>query len=74
MRAVEILGGLHITIDNEQYMFYRKVVSFCRKNNIDYVPINKLTDKERTVAQRLVDSHVLDRVDGKFIVRYKEVL
>lgn len=74
MKMVEVIGGLYINMDNEQYIFYKKIVSYCRKNKTDYVPLNKLTERQRIVAQRLVDSHVLDRRDGKFIIRVKEVL
>ena len=69
MKVVEIIGGLYMNLSNEQYAFYKGMVRHCRKNSIDRIPINSLNDKQRTVAQRLVDSHVLDRRNGEYIIR-----
>lgn len=58
-----------MSLDNEQFAFYKKIVLYCRKHNTDTIPLNKFNDKQRSIAQRLVDSHVLDRRNNTYILR-----
>ena len=69
MTIVEIVGGLHLQLDGLQNKLYEAMKKYCTTHKTNKIPMDKLSDRQRIIAQRLVDSHLLNKISGNYVLR-----
>lgn len=62
MRMIEIVGGIYTQLPEREYRFVRKMI----EKKVYKIKKEKLSDRAKVIAERLVDLHVLD-YDGVYL-------
>lgn len=65
MKEVEMIGGYTVYIPLREYSLLTKIV----ERNVMTIPRSSLTPRAATLADNLVQYHVLDRDDDNYYVK-----
>lgn len=64
MKEVEMIGGFTVYVPLREYALLKKIVD----RNLKTIPRSSLTPRAATLADNLVQHHVLDRDDENYYV------